>query len=150
MSERREGLEFRIIRHGPKYPATHPDKELANCLTQEGREAAYKYGICAKKEGYQKLRIFSSNVDRAKQTAAYISAGFHGVSSAETYVQAYSAEVKPELEQMEPESPFIPYYAKLCTRKEAIERCYAMLRPDIPASVDRDEVKIMESGTRRY
>ncbi len=145
-----EALEFRIIRHGPKYPATHPEKELANHLTEEGRKAAYEYGIGAKKEGYQRLRIFSSNVDRAKQTAAYISAGFHEVSSVEAYVQAYSAEVEPELEQMEPESPFVAYYAKLCTRKEAIEKCYAMVRPDVGASVDRNEIRIMETGTTRY
>lgn len=150
MSETTKGLEFRLIRHGPKYPATHPNKELANCLTEEGRKAAYEYGREAKKAGYQKIHIFSSNALRAKQTAAYISAGFSGVSSVETYVQEYAANVEQELEQMEPESPFVPYYANLCTRKEAIEKCYAMLRADIDSSVDPNEIMIMQTGTTRY
>ncbi len=150
MSETTEGLEFRIIRHGPKYPATHPNKELANCLTEEGRKAAYEYGREAKKAGYQKLHIFSSNALRAKQTAAYISAGFFSVSSLEMYIQEYAANVEQELEQMEPESPFVPYYANLCTRKEAIEKCYTMLRADVASSVDPNEIKIMERGTSRY
>lgn len=150
MSEKAEGLEFRIIRHGPKYPSTHPDKNLANCLTKEGREAAYEYGWAARNAGYQRLQIFSSNALRAKQTAAYISAGFQGVSSVEEYARTYAARVEPALEQMEPESPFIPYYANVCTRKEAIEKCYAMLRAEVDASVDRNEIEVMEIATTRY
>lgn len=145
-----EKLEFRIIRHGPKYPATHPDKSLANSLTEEGRKAAHEYGINVRRQGYQKIHIFNSGVVRAKQTAAYIHAGFEGISSVNAFVDTYLGVVEPELEQMEPESPFIPYYAKLCTRKEAIEKCYAMLRADVDSTIDRKEIEIMQTGTNRY
>ncbi len=58
--------------------------------------------------------------------------------------------LETELEKMEPENPFVPYYANLCTRKEAIERCYAMLRADVNPTIDRKEIEIMQTGTSRY
>lgn len=132
-------LEARVIRHGDKYPSTHPDPALANQLTEEGKIQANSFGAFLAESWYDYLVIVTSEEDRAIMTGAEIQQGYGSAS----YIQTESL-----LRQDAPDRMRQDLKKGLITRAALMEQCYTMVRPE--ALGNADEVKVMKDAAERY